>query len=209
MTLREMRLPELKQLHETELREAFPPQELKPYAAMKTLYEKGVYHPVGAWEGERLVGYAILWESPAHPYVLIDYLGVPAHLRNGGLGGTLLDRLAERFAGTDGILVESEAPEGGPGDALRRRRLDFYRRNGFTFLDYDCVLFGVHYAVCLRSPNGKGTEAGAMAAHQALYAAQFPKWAYEKFIQIPRDPEHPLQPPESWAEQTTLPGLEA
>ena len=48
-----------------------------------------------------------------------------------------------------------------------------------------------------------------MAAHQALYAAQFPKWAYEKFIQIPRDPEHPLQPPESWAEQTTLPGLEA
>ena len=66
-----------------------------------------------------------------------------------------------------------------------------------------------HYAVCLRSPNGKGTEAGAMAAHQALYAAQFPRWAYEKFIQIPRDPEHPLQPPESWAEQTTLPGLEA
>ena len=109
----------------------------------------------------------------------------------------------------DGILVESEAPEGGPEDALRRRRLDFYRRSGFTFLDYDCVLFGVHYAVCLRSPNGKGTEAGAMAAHQALYAAQFPKWAYEKFIQIPRDPEHPLQPPESWAEQTTLPGLDA
>ena len=86
MTLREMRLPELKRLHETELREAFPPQELKPYAAMKTLYEKGVYHPVGAWEGERLVGYAILWESPAHPYVLIDYLGVPAHLRERGPG---------------------------------------------------------------------------------------------------------------------------
>lgn len=67
MTLREMRLPELKRLHETELREAFPPQELKPFAAMQTLYEAGVYHPVGAWEGERLVGYAILWESPAHP----------------------------------------------------------------------------------------------------------------------------------------------
>ena len=67
MTLRELTLPELKQLHETELREAFPPQELKPFAAMKTLYEAGVYHPVGAWEGEMLVGYAILWESPDHP----------------------------------------------------------------------------------------------------------------------------------------------
>ena len=107
--LREMTLPELKQLHETELREAFPPQELKPFAAMKTLYEAGVYHPVGAWEGETLVGYAILWESPDHPYVLIDYLGVPARLRNGGLGGKILDRLAEQFAGMDGILVESEA----------------------------------------------------------------------------------------------------
>ena len=92
MTLREMRLPELKRLHETELREAFPPQELKPYAAMKTLYEKGVYHPVGAWEGERLVGYAILWESPAHPYVLIDYLGVPAHLRKRQCGGFFVPR---------------------------------------------------------------------------------------------------------------------
>lgn len=45
MTLREMRLPELKRLHETELREAFPPQELKPFAAMQTLYEAGVLPP--------------------------------------------------------------------------------------------------------------------------------------------------------------------
>ena len=138
-----------------------------------------------------------------------DCLVLADHTWHQGVVGIVASRLAEQFAGMDGILVESEAPEGGPEDALRRRRLDFYRRSGFTFLDYDCVLFGVHYAVCLRSPNGKGTEAGAMAAHQALYAAQFPKWAYEKFIQIPRDPEHPLQPPESWAEQTTLPGLEA
>ena len=208
MTLRELNLAELKRLHETELREAFPPEELKPYAAMKTLYEKGVYHPIGVWEGETLVGYAFLWDSPGHSYVLVDYLGVPARLRNGGLGGKILDRLAEHFADLDGILVESEAPEGGETDALRRRRLDFYRRSGFTFLDYDVGLFGVHYAVCLRSPNGKGSGAGAMAAHQALYQAQFPAWAYRKFIQIPWDPAHPLQPPESWAEQTTLPGLE-
>ena len=75
------------------------------------------------------------------------------------------------------------------------------------FLGYDCTLFGVHYAVSLLSPSGKGTEEATLAAHQALYHCQFPDWAYDKFIQIPRDPEHPLAPPESWADQENLPGL--
>lgn len=208
MRLEELTLSQLKWLHRQELREAFPRQELKPFAAMKKLVQAGAYHPVGAWEGEDLVGYALLWESPGGRYVLIDYLGVTAARRNGGLGGELLRQLRERFAARDGILVETEVPEGGSEDALRRRRMDFYRRNGFTFLDYDCVLFGVRYAVCLCSPNGKGTQAETMAAHQALYASQFARWAYNRFIQIPRDPNRPLQPPESWADQTTLPGLE-
>ena len=83
MTLRDLTLQELHHLHRHELREAFPPEELKPFAAMKKLYRAGVYHPVGAWEGETLVGYALLWEAPQRKYVLIDYLGVPAARRNG------------------------------------------------------------------------------------------------------------------------------
>lgn len=207
MRLRELTLAELKQLHRTELKEAFPPQELKPFAAMRTLYHKGVYRPLGAFEGDERMGYVLLWDSPGGKYVLVDYLGVPPAKRNVGLGGSILRLLAEQFDHYDGIIVESEAPEGGPEDDLRCRRMDFYRRSGFTFLDYHCVLFGVHYAVCLRSPNGRGTEAGTLAAHQALYRSQFPAWAYRKFIQIPRDPQKPLAPPESWAEQDNLPGL--
>lgn len=208
LTLRELDREELLWLHETEMQEAFPPEELKPYAAMEALCQSGAYHPMGAFQGEDLLGYALLWESPGGRYLLIDYLGVTASRRNGGLGAEILRLLQERFRDLDGILVESEAPDGGAQDALRQRRMNFYRRCGYTFLNYDCVLFGVHYAVCLCSPNGKGEEAGAMAAHQALYRQQFTPWAYDRYIQIPRDPEHPLEPPESWAEQTTLPGLE-
>ena len=179
MTLRDLTLQELHHLHRHELREAFPPEELKPFAAMKKLYRAGVYHPVGAWEGETLVGYALLWEAPQRKYVLIDYLGVTAARRNGGLGAELLRLLREKFRSWDGIIVESEAPEGGQSDGIRQRRMNFYRRNGYTFLRYDCMLFGVHYRVCLCSPNGKGSEEATMAAHQA-----------------------------SWAEQRGLPGLE-
>lgn len=208
MTLRELTLEELRALHDTELREAFPPEELKPFAAMRTLYDNGVYHPVGAFDGDgTLLGYALLWDAPGTSYVLIDYLGVPAARRNGGLGRTILRKLGEHFSDYDGIIVESEAPEGGPSDGLRRRRMDFYRRAGFTFLTYDCVLFGVHYAVCLLSPNGKGTEEAAQQAHVTLYRSQFSPKAYDAFVQIPRDPDHPLAPPESWADLKTLPGL--
>lgn len=207
LTLRDLSLEELLVLHRTELHEAFPAAELKPYAAMAHLCRRGAYHPIGAFEGAALVGYAILWSSPDERYVLIDYLGVTKARRNGGLGGEILRLLAERYAALDGILVESEAPEGGATDALRRRRLGFYQRNGFTFMDYECILFSVHYAVALCSPNGRGTEAAAMAAHQSLYRSQLAPWAYDRFIQIPLDPTRPVAPTESWAGQTTLPGL--
>ena len=208
MILREMSLEELAALRRDQMGLDFPPEELKPFAAMRALYDNGVYHPVGAFDsGGALLGYALLWDAPGTKYVLIDYLGVPAARRNGGLGGTILRMLGDRFSDYDGIIVESEALDGGPEDGLRRRRMDFYRRAGFRFLGYDCVLFGVHYAVCLLSPNGKGTEEEALAAHIALYRSQFTPRAYGAFIQIPRDPDHPLAPPESWADLKTLPGL--
>ena len=113
MKLRELDLTELRRLHKTELHEAFPPEELKPYAAMETLVKAGVYHPMGAWEGETLVGYAILWESPGSRYVLIDYLGVTASRRNRGLGGRLLGLLRDASRASDGNTVAPHAADPG------------------------------------------------------------------------------------------------
>lgn len=107
MQLRDLTLDQLRWLHATELHEAFPAEELKPFPAMEQLFRRGAYRPVGAWEGETLVGYALLWTSPAAGYVLIDYLGVTAARRNGGLGGEILRLLQEKFQDWEGILVES------------------------------------------------------------------------------------------------------
>ena len=207
MTLREMTLEELRALCELQMPMDFPPDELKTFGAMRTLCRRGVYHPVGAYDGGELLGYALLWDAPGGKYILIDYLGVPAAKRNGGLGGLIIRKLRERFAGSDGLFVEVEQLEGGPEDALRRRRMDFYRRSGFTFLDYSCVLFGVHYVVSLLSPNGKGTAEGTLAAHQALYRRHLTPKAYQEYIQIPSDQDRLLESPKSWAELDNLPGL--
>ena len=42
MLLRPLPPDQLRWLHETELQEAFPPEELKPLAAMETLVRRGV-----------------------------------------------------------------------------------------------------------------------------------------------------------------------
>ena len=133
MRLRALTLGELETLHRTRMGQDFPPEELKPFAAMQTLYEAGAYHPMGAWEGEDMVGYALLWESPGTGYLLLDYLGVEASRRNAGLGGEILRLLQGAFRDRKGILVESEAPDGDGRDVLRQRRMGFYRRNGFAF----------------------------------------------------------------------------
>lgn len=207
LTLRPLSLAELAVLRETEMTEAFPPAELKPFAAMKALYDSGLYHPMGAYEGETLVGYAILWESPGTRYLLLDYLGVLAERRNQGLGGQILQCLKTAFSHWDGILAESEAPDGGPNDALRRRRMGFYTRNGFAFLDYACLLFGTAYAVCLCSPNGTGTPAQAQAAHRAVYRAQFSEQTFTTSIHIPWDTTQPIPPGPSWVEMQGIESL--
>lgn len=170
MTLRDLTLQELHHLHRHELREAFPPEELKPFAAMKKLYRAGVYHPVGAWEGETLVGYALLWEAPQRKYVLIDYLGVTAARRNGGLGGAILKMLAAREAGRRTVLVEAEAERsGGPEEErpLRLRRLGFYARNGCTPV-YESFNCGLLCQVFVLGP-APADQVDLKAAHRAIY----------------------------------------
>ena len=52
---------ELKTAYETDLREAFPPTELKPLFAMEDLRRKGLYDPLAFYdEAGQILGYALL-----------------------------------------------------------------------------------------------------------------------------------------------------
>lgn len=77
-------------------------------------------------------------------YVLLDYLGVTAARRNGGLGRAILKMLAAREAGRRTVLVEAEAERsGGPEEErpLRLRRLGFYARTAASpCMSFNCGL---------------------------------------------------------------------
>ena len=154
-----------------ELCASFPACECKPLEAIRALAAEGRYELLGLYDGAALLGYATLWSTPEWPdYVLLDYLGVTAARRNGGLGGAILKMLAAREAGRRTVLVEAEAERsGGPEEErpLRLRRLGFYARNGCTPV-YESFNCGLLCQVFVLGP-APADRADLKAAHRAIY----------------------------------------
>ena len=176
MELRPMSRPELDIWYERELCTTFPRCECKPLADILSLAEAGRYEVLGLYDGPELLGYAALWSAPDWPgYVLLDYLGVTAARRNGGLGGRILALLSERLAGSAVLLIEAEAADSGGPEAerpIRLRRLDFYRRHGCTpvYKSFNC---GLVCQVFVLGPAPAELER-MKAAHKAIYGPNRP-----------------------------------
>ena len=141
MTLKLLNPEELKRAYDTDLREAFPPAELKPFSAMEALLEKEIYDPLCLMDEDgTALGYLLLWKHRDARFLLIDYLCVPAKRRNGGIGARLLQAVFDYYPASTVFLGESEAPTGDSGaDEMILRRLNFYARNGARTLGYDCA----------------------------------------------------------------------
>ncbi len=165
---------DLKGWYEVELAEAFPANERKPLPAIEQLMAQGRYAVQGLYEGEALLGYATLWMEPTDlSCVLLDYLGVTAARRNGGLGGEILRRLVAKYAGRSSILAESECPV--PGDAeeknaIRRRRIGFYERSGFTPA-YEMATCGMRFLTLIGGPLPADLKP-VMTLHKAIYGPE-------------------------------------
>ena len=87
MEFKPMDKQEIRNWYGREFTETFPPNEQKPLAFILELVDAGRYTLLGLYDGETLLGYASLQTHPDYPsYVLLDYLGVTAVRRNGGLG---------------------------------------------------------------------------------------------------------------------------
>ena len=202
MQLRTLNKEELKQVYQTHMKRAFPPAELKPLRSMEAMRDRGAYEPLGLYDGDELLGYAMMWLEPGIPFALLDYLGTVEGKRNRGLGTALLDLLAEHYTSYRGIFGESEGvTSSDPEQAdLQRRRLEFYHRNGFRYGGYDCALFGVHYQTLIRGDETVRAEE-LLQAHQIFYKEQIPARLFERFVQIPLHPGEKPNPAVDWREE--------
>lgn len=170
MELRQMPRNELRAWYDIELCKTFPPHERKPLSSIENLLDADCYDLLGLYEGDTLLGYAGIMKRPDIDYVLLDYLGVTAARRNGGLGAEILRRLAKRYSHSAGVITEAEVLI--PGDSeeendLRRRRVEFYRRCGFTPV-YEMASCGARFqALLLGAVPADKTR--LMADHKTVY----------------------------------------
>ena len=196
MELRLPNLTQLRQIYETDMKESFPPAELKPLSAIERMWQEGKYKPWCLFDDDdSLIGLGFLWMGRPG-WALLDYLCVSPGWRNDGFGSEILRLLPQAEPGTV-IFGEAEEPSHAPDPAMAERRLGFYLRNGLRIAGYDTDVFGVHYKTLYLADREVGDEE-LMEAHRYVYQSSFTAEKYARQVIIPRDPALPPVPQIPW-----------
>jgi len=174
MHLREMSLHEIELWYKNELMNTFVEQERKPQSVILDLINKGEYKVLGAYDFddlhiEQLTGYATFAIKSDVPMLLLDYLGVTIKKRNTGIGSQILKSVCSFFH-ESAIVLESELEVDGLSAAeneLRRRRINFYLRNGFRAV-YEMATCGLRWQALFFSAEEMPMEE-IIGYHRTLY----------------------------------------
>lgn len=107
--------------------EAFPEEEKKPFSLMEEYAASGKAELLAVEED----GFAgLVMNLLSDDVALLDYFAVAPDRRSTGLGGRVIGKLLERFAGEKYIFEIEMQDETAPNAADRKRRKAFYLRNG-------------------------------------------------------------------------------
>lgn len=186
MDLKKLNDEDIINVYNNHMRRDFPIEELKPVDVIQKLVKKENYICYGLYDNGQLLAYAFLVSSKS--YILIDYYSVCEEYRNKGIGSKFLNILKEKCKDYHGIMVEVEKIECAPDEtekSIRKRRIDFYKRNGMIMTNISCELFGVNFSImCLC--NMKIEDLDVFEALQAIYKDITPSMLYTKYVKISR-----------------------
>ena len=112
------------------LENSFPLDEYRPYDAQKALLQNPRYsiYVLSDEKTHAVKALASVWQL--EQFAFVEHLAVSPACRNQGVGSQILHELSRRLACR--LVLEVELPEG----EMPRRRIEFYRRNGFTLNSY-------------------------------------------------------------------------
>ena len=106
------------------LEQSFPADEFRDYGGQRALFAHPRYHPCGLRD-ERGDVKALLTVWDFDTFVYIEHFAVSPAARNSGIGSALLQQVTAPMQKP--VCLEVELPE----SDITRRRIGFYRRNGF------------------------------------------------------------------------------
>lgn len=137
------------QFLESLLVSAFPPEEYREPAEWRKLTaDKEIFRNNLICDDETPVGLLSYWDFGRFHYV--EHFATSPRLRNRGYGGRALERLLHDLRTP--VVLEVETPT----DEMARRRIDFYRRQGF-------VLWETEYRQPPYRPHGEWLPMHLMA----------------------------------------------
>ena len=110
------------------LEKSFPSDERRDYDKQKQLFDNARYTVYAKLDGDRLIGFLATWKLESSSY--IEHFAVAPEYRNKGLGSRMLQETIG-IVGSN-LFLEVEPPE----NDLEKRRIAFYKRNGFIFNDF-------------------------------------------------------------------------
>lgn len=180
--LRPLTEKELECLYLNDVYRDFPESEIKPWEVVSDLYTRGLYEPLGYFDGDRLMAYS-LQIVPKAGAPLLDYLAVIPEYRGTGIGSVVLKQLQIRYRNRSGIMIECEHPDEAPDIDAALRRLAFYDRAGAVLTDTQVRLFGVLFLI-YQLPCSDISFAAPADAMESLYRLSVPAHQYDDAVSI-------------------------
>ena len=110
------------------LHDSFPPDELRSRQEHLALLDEPLYKVWACYDGKELQGFLTVWDLDG--FAFIEHFAVKSSCRNSGLGSKMLQALSQKLGKR--LCLEAELPE----TDMAKRRLNFYRRNGFAVNTY-------------------------------------------------------------------------
>lgn len=105
-------------------KEAFIPEELRPYEKMKDLLNRKSFSIFVIREEEKIVAAILIWQF--EQFVYLENFAVDKSQRGHGLGSKILTEVKDLYP-EQFIVLEVENPD----DEMKQRRIKFYQRNDF------------------------------------------------------------------------------
>lgn len=188
--LKELSLGEVKRIYEEEMIHDFPACEIKPFAAIERMYQKGEYFAYGNYEDGELIAYALIAKTKDGKVGLLDYLAVREGKRGDGYGSQTIEQIREFFRNQwSGLIVESEHISYAKGEAdkeKRQRRIRFYEKNRLVKLDFESRIYGTEYMVLYLNTNPEDfiDKKKLEIEYLKIYQMMMPKEWNERYVEV-------------------------
>ena len=130
MFLKKMEDAEFLQVWEI-MQDSFPPDERRPFDKQKALLTNPVYNIYVLCAEEVVLGFIALWKL--ENLAFLEHFAVAKEHRCKGLGSKLLNAVVSELDTPACLEVEP------PCDDITKRRVEFYKRNGFFLNEYPYI----------------------------------------------------------------------